>query len=76
MIEPVPVLAAVKGASLREADTRPALDRGCAPEDLLSSPARRKLPPLTVRRFLVLSPKLSSTNRTKSVTALMRTAFQ
>lgn len=30
IIEDVPVLAAVKGASLREAVTCPALDRGCA----------------------------------------------
>jgi hypothetical protein len=76
MLEPVPVLAAVKGASLREADGCPALDRGCAPEDLLSSPARRRLPSLTIHRFRSPAASLSSTNRTKLVAALMRTAFQ
>jgi hypothetical protein len=65
-----------RGASLREADKRFALDRGCAPEDLLSSPARRRPPPLQIHRFPVLPHNLSSTNRTKLVAALMRTAFQ
>jgi hypothetical protein len=41
-----PVLAAVKGASLREADIGPALDGGCPPERPHSSPARRSLPAL------------------------------
>jgi hypothetical protein len=76
MIEDVPVLAAVKGASLREAVTCPALDRGCAPEELPSSPARRRLPSPMMHRSPTPPENLSSRKPTTLVAALMRTAFQ